>query len=146
MKIKLIKSIILVLLAIIICIPSNVYALDDLINNADKFLEAQDSNLKTINKTSLKSTSDWIYNTLFIIAIVLAIIVGTIIGIQFVTGSVEQQAKVKETLVPYIVGVFIVFASFTIWKIAIKIGEDIAPNPTVKTSINSEYKIKVALN
>ena len=135
MKIKLIKSIILVLLAIIICIPSNVYAevrLYEIITSGDNFLKAQDSNIKTINTQGLKETSDSIYNTLFIIAVALAVIVGTIIGIQFVTGSVEQQAKVKETLVPYIVGVFIVFASFTIWKIAISIGEDVADkNPTV---------------
>ena len=144
MKNKLIKSIILVLLAIIICIPSKAYAsggsdekinnaggLDKIINNGDNFLKKQDLSIKTIRTESLDNTSNWIYHILFIIGLAVSLIVGFIIAIQFITGSVEQQAKVKETLVPYIIGVFVIVASVTIWKIAINIGNAVAPNPTV---------------
>ena len=45
-----------------------------------------------------------------------------IIGIQFIVGSVDEKAKIKETLVPYVIGVFIIFSAFGIWKIVMSIG------------------------
>jgi len=45
-----------------------------------------------------------------------------IIGIQFIIGSVDEKAKIKETLVPYVIGVFIIFSAFGIWKIVMSIG------------------------
>ena len=65
--------------------------------------------------------SDTLYNILFTIGVVVAAIFGIIIGIQFVTGSVEQKAKVKETLIPYFVGCFVIFGAFGIWKLVITI-------------------------
>ena len=52
-----------------------------------------------------------------------------VIGIQFIVASVDEKAKIKETLVPYIVGVFIIFSAFTVWKIAIGIGNKVSPTP-----------------
>ena len=74
MKIKLIKSIILVLLAVVICVPSNVYAevrLYEIITSGDNFLKAQDPNMNTItlytideegNITSVESLNEDIIN------------------------------------------------------------------------------------
>ena len=57
------------------------------------------------------------------------LLVGTIIGIQFMLASAEDKAKVKEALVPYIIGCVVIFGAFTIWSIAVKLGQDIAPTP-----------------
>ena len=38
-------------------------------------------------------------------------------------GGAEGQAKVKEMLLPFVVGCIIVFGGFGFWKIAITIGE-----------------------
>lgn len=54
------------------------------------------------------------------------LIVGTIIGIQFMVASAEDKAKVKEALVPYIIGCAVIFGAFTIWSIVVNIGQDIA--------------------
>lgn len=51
--------------------------------------------------------------------------VGTIIGIQFMLASAEDKAKVKEALVPYVVGCFVIFGAFTIWSTVVNIGQDI---------------------
>ena len=40
---------------------------------------------------------NYIYNILFIAAIVIAFAIGIIIGIQFIIGTVDDKAKVKET-------------------------------------------------
>lgn len=95
--------------------------LDNYINQAEDFLSKADNELP-INETALKDTSTTIFNTLFAIAIAVATIVGMIIGIQFIMGSPTEKAQIKETLVPYAIGVFVVFASFTIWKIVVEIG------------------------
>ena len=92
--------------------------------------------IEILDQEKLKSTSETIYNILFAIALVLAVGVGLVIGIQFIFGSVEEQAKVKETLVPYIIGVVIIFSAFTIWKIAVEIGNDVAPTPEASGSSN----------
>ena len=116
------KVIIILLLMNIISLPT--YAMDDIISQGDSFIGAANTTLP-INTNALHTTSNDIYNILFTIAVVLAVAVGMMIGIQFMIGSVEEQAKVKETLVPYIIGVFVVFASFTIWKIVVSIGNSL---------------------
>lgn len=122
---KVVASIILIFI-MCVCLSNNVCAMDNVISAGDSFLQAGESSEAVIDEDSLKETSNYIYNVLVAIAIVIAIVMGTIIGIQFITGSVEQQAKVKETLIPYIIGVFVVFSAFTIWKIAVTIGNNVS--------------------
>ena len=47
------------------------------------------------------------------------------LGIQFMVGSVDQKAKVKDSLIPYIVGCFVIFGAFGIWKIVLTILENV---------------------
>lgn len=69
----------------------------------------------------IEEMSDMIYNILLILGIVIAVIVGMIIGIKFMTGGAEEKAKVKEILIPYIAGCVVIFGGFTIWKIVVTI-------------------------
>jgi len=126
----------LALILITICNSNSVLAMDETITQADGFLGA--ANESPIDQEALKSTSDYVYNVLFTIAVVLAFAVGMIIGIKFMFGSVEEQAKVKETLVPYVIGVFVVFASFTIWKIVVSIGEEVSPTTYISANNSQE--------
>lgn len=57
-------------------------------------------------------------------------IVGTILGIQFMVASAEDKAKVKEAIVPYVVGCIVIFGAFTIWGTAVNIGQDVLFNIT----------------
>lgn len=117
---------------------------DDIISQGDNFL-ATAGNDKVIDETALKDTSDYIYNILFTIGVVLSVAIGMIIGIQFIMGSVEEKAKVKETLIPYVVGVFVIFAAFTIWKIVVSIGNEVAPTGSIQTiqTVDNNYVYKV---
>lgn len=115
---------IILILAIFTYMPNKVYglsSLDNMVHSADDFIQ-EGANGNVIDKDKLHETSNYIYNILFTIAVVLAVAVGMVIGIQFITGSVDEKAKIKETLIPYIVGVFVIFSAFTIWKIAVNIG------------------------
>lgn len=64
-------------------------------------------------------------------------IVGIIIGIQFLIASAEDKAKVKEALVPYIVGCIVIFGAFTIWSIAVNMGQSIAGGGTGNSGSSS---------
>lgn len=116
--------IILIILLALTYLSNKTYAMDNIIGGGDSFLAAA-GNTSVIDEKELSETSNYIYNILFTIAVVLAFAIGMVIGIQFIIGGVAEQAKIKETLVPYVIGVFIVFAAFTIWKIAVNIGNSI---------------------
>lgn len=145
MKNILAKIIVLILLLAMINIPNSTYAMDTVISDGDSFIAAANTTLP-IDKDALQTTSNDIYNILFTIAVVLAIAIGMIIGIQFMIGSAAEQAKVKETLVPYVIGVFVVFASFTIWKIAVNIGNDVSPTPEGVVTLETSYTITKKYN
>lgn len=122
-----IKKIIYVILLIILSIGINLaytktYAastVDDVMNGADGFLKAGSDTV--IQDGTLKDTSDFLFNLLLAIAIVIAVIIGMVIGIKFMMAGIEEKAKLKEALMPYFVGCFVVFGAFGIWKLAVTI-------------------------
>lgn len=93
--------------------------LDTIIDSADSFINSGTDN--KISDKNLQQLSESIYSILLIVGIIVAVIIGAILGIRFMTGSVEQQADVKKLLVPYIAGCVVVFGAFGIWKIAVTI-------------------------
>lgn len=98
------------------------FGLSEVISSGDKFIQdgVQDAN-PTIEENDLQEMSNLLYNTLLIIAIVIAVVWGMIIGIKFMTGSIEEKAKIKETLIPYIAGCIVIFGAFTIWALVVNI-------------------------
>ena len=66
-----------------------------------------------------------IYQILLVLGIVAAVIIGLILSIKFITGGLEEQAKIKEMLVPYVVGCIVIFTAFTIWQIVVNILQDV---------------------
>lgn len=113
------------ILIITLCIFSLImpksYALGDIITSADDFLETGKDKSNVLSDDTIKDMSDLIYNLLLILGIVIAVIFGLMIGIQFMTGSSSEKAKVKETLVPYIAGCIVLFGAFGIWKLVVTI-------------------------
>lgn len=97
------------------------YAIDNIMSSGKDFLDSADRDTP-LDESKLGETSNYIYNILFVIAVVIAFAIGIIIGIQFIVGTVDDKAKVKETLVPYIIGVIVIFGAFGIWKFAMNVG------------------------
>lgn len=118
------KSIIILLVISIffICIPtySKALTLTEIFDGADKMLaEANDDDLFDANNE--KEAIDTIYWLAMGIAIVAALIIGMVLGIQFITSGASGQAKVKEKLIPYGVGCVVAFGAFGIWKLVLDI-------------------------
>ena len=93
---------------------------DSVISGADEFIQTgKQSDMGTINENSLNSVSSDLYNLFFLLGTILAVIIGVVLGIQFVTSGVEGKAKVKEALIAYVIGCCVIFGSVAIWKICI---------------------------
>ena len=93
--------------------------IDGVMSGAEGFLEKGKD--VPINENKLASTSNIIFAIVLGIAMVIAVIVGMIIGIKFMVASIDEKAKVKEALVPYVVGCAVAFGAIGIWKLAITI-------------------------
>ena len=127
---------ILLILIFLICIISSlnfVYAVeesseestvDDIFDQADDFIHQGEEQLSAtggIDETLLSNTTDFLYNLLLAVGIVLAVGVGSVLGIKYMMGSVEEKAEYKQTLVAYLISCVVVFGAFGIWKLAINI-------------------------
>ncbi len=99
---------------------TNAAALSNIVSGADGFIQNGQGSSK-IDNDDIHNLSDSLYNILLIIGTVIAMIVGVVLGIQFMTGSIEVKSKVKESLIPYVVGCVVIFGAFGIWKLAITI-------------------------
>lgn len=101
--------------------------LEDILSSGDSFIQEGKNNLRdnqnaaTLNLSKLQTTSNIIYNVLLTIGIAIAVIVGAILGVQFMWGSIEQKTKAKEALMPYAIGCVVVFGAFGIWKLCVMV-------------------------
>lgn len=59
--------------------------------------------------TKVAEKAGGVLNIIQIIGIVLSIIVLIALGIKYMLGSVEQKAEFKHTMIPYLIGVAILF-------------------------------------
>ena len=99
--------------------------LDDVLSKGDDFLNAADDTTNTIDEGDLQELSGFISGVLLSIAIGFTILSGVILGIKFVTQSIEDKAKIKESMVPWIIGILVSFGAFTIWEIAVNVFQNL---------------------
>ena len=136
MKSKILKNIVVLIIALtIIMLPKFTKARYDeerfedfrtpqgTIEGADGFIGA--ANGTPLKEKSLQDASDTLASTLMIVGVVVAMIVITALGIKFMTGSVEEKAKVKETLIPFVIGCIIIFGAYTIWNIVLQLTQSL---------------------
>ena len=121
----LIKIVIILIVFEMINVPvANAGFWDEIIDSGNSFVsngknEAQKDS--DINDATLKDITDQIYNSLLVIGIFASVLIGGILGIQIMWGSIEQQVKAKEMLMPYAAGCIVVFGAFGIWKLCVTI-------------------------
>ncbi len=126
---KISKALIKILVVLIILqftIPINTSKAafwSDIFTYGDNFVETgasqQDSNAASDEKT-MEIMND-LYSVLFPLGVVITVIIGGVLGIKFMMASADDKAKVKESMVPYVVGCAVIYGAFGIWKIAIEI-------------------------
>lgn len=122
-KNKSVRSIINIILIsmIIICLWSS-YSFADISDDATSFIEAGSSATPDgTSRTAMTSEISEIAGLLTGLGIIVAVIVAAVLGIQFMVGSTEQQAKIKESIIPYVCGCAVIFGALTIWQLIINL-------------------------
>ena len=138
---KIIIKIFIILILMNVIFSQGSYAAADVIEDGKDFLQAGDPIESVIDEGKLQETSSDIYKVLLSIAICVSVIIGAILGFQFILGSAEGKAKVSEALAPYIIGCIVVFGAFTIWKVAVNMGNKMESSykPTYATTDFSKW-------
>ena len=128
-KYKKFFTILIVLIALILIQNTKCFAASsfgDVINGGSSFInEGLNTNTIVPTQETFKNTSDLIFNVLSIMGVIVLVIWGMVLGIKFITGSVEEQAEVKKGLIPYGVGCVIILGAYTIWRIVVTIASQL---------------------
>jgi len=117
MKVKRIIVLICILIMLIFLNLNICYAADLGIGNLDNY---KTDNIQMGNLASRAGTVLGIIQT---IGSVLAVVMLIIIGIKYMLGSIEEKAEYKKTLIPYLIGAFLVFTGTLIPNIIYKIAQ-----------------------
>lgn len=128
MKLKSLIIVALIIVINIILFNTNIVraaGISDVISGGESFINAGTSGDVTIDQDKLKDTSNTIYNILLILGMAIAVVISGILGIQFMIGSAEEKAKIKDALIPFVIGCIVIFGAFGIWKIFINIGNNL---------------------
>ena len=72
---------------------------------------------KAGDTTKVTTIGGKIINIIKVVGIVVGIAVVLIIGIKYMTGSVEQKAEYKKVMIPYIIGAVLLVAGTSIVKV-----------------------------
>ena len=107
-KKNIIINILIILITIItistVIIPNYCYAEDKL-----GLGDLNDYEGKNPGSTKLETKANMILAYIRNIGIILSVIILIVIGIKYMMGSVEEKANYKETLLPYLIGAFLLF-------------------------------------
>lgn len=142
---KLIKAITIALVSMFILYSSfNVSeaGIADIIKGGDSFIHADDdSNSTVFNGQAEEKGVSQLYYIALGVGIAAAVIVGVILGIQFIISGAEGQAKIKEKILPYIIGCIVIFGAFGIWRVTISLTQKVVPESESNTQTeDTEFK------
>ena len=125
------KRIICLIVILVMMFTVNVCATDtlgDIINGANSFVsqptgvdEATVSQPTGIDETKLADLIKSLTNIGLAIGTIVAVVVGVIIAIKFMTDGAQGRADLKTALTPYVIGVAILFGAYGIWVIVINV-------------------------
>lgn len=67
-----------------------------------------------VNTEGITNLGNSIVAVVRIVGIVVAVVILLVLGIKYMMGSAEEKAEYKKSMIPYIVGAVLIFASTTI--------------------------------
>ena len=94
----------------------------EIIDRAKGFLNSGDQiDDEVFKHDETKKAIDEMYYSALAIGIVLAIFVGMVLGIKFITGGVSEKAKIKDSLIPFAIGAIVIFGAFGKWRLVLNL-------------------------
>lgn len=129
MKIKKIFLIVFLIILVLLMLSSELYAftVSEWFSQAESAIKtgSQKGNNK-IDTGKLKDASNILFNVLLGVGTGVAVIVGAILGLQFMQAGIDKKVQVKESLVAYVVSCVVLFGAFGIWKLIVTIMSSIS--------------------
>ena len=122
-KIHIILVVLIIVLNCMTTVVSARFSLADVFNNARNFPHPNSE----ISVSELRNMQGVVYNLLFSVGVIIAVVGIAILGVQFITSSPEGKADIKEKMVPFTVGCIVVFGGLVIWRIAVNVIQSVAP-------------------
>ena len=102
----------IVVLSIIFCILA--IGVMSYATTAGEVLEGLTGEGANVNTEGIKGLGNSIIAVVRIVGIVIAVVILLVLGIKYMMGSAEEKAEYKKSMIPYIVGAVLIFASTTI--------------------------------
>lgn len=90
----------------------------------------------------LEGIGEEVLGIVTVIGYAMAIIISIIIGIKYMTGSVEEKAGYKKSMLPYIIGCAVLVAAPTITNVIYDASKDFKTSAVIKTKICNCGSIK----
>ena len=115
-----ILSIALIVLTVLLAI-SNVVLATGIPGKIDQIAKGNDK-ADTSKVVNLGATIVTIMQT---VGVVVAVVVLLVLGIKYMMGSAEEKAEYKKTMIPYLVGAVLIFASTTIVNVVYNIANGV---------------------
>lgn len=113
-KMKLI-SMVVVIMIMIFTLLSAVYEVKADFNPGDIINKVgTEANTTNVDTTSLNTKAGKILAYIRNIAVIAGVIVITILGVKYMTGSLEEKAEYKKSFIPLIVGIIVIMAATAI--------------------------------
>ena len=120
-------TVIIISVLLIFNIPIYSNALDSVLSAGKDFINEGNSGTGitlTDKESKIKEISNTVSSILLTIAFGVTLVSGIIMGINFIMQSVEEKAKIKESMMPWIIGIIISFGAYGIWKLVMGIFYD----------------------
>ena len=94
-------------------------SLGNILQGADNFItQGQGQQEDTINQSELHSTVNFLYQLFAGVGLVVATVVGIIIGIKLMmAASSDEKAHYKHQLIAYVIGVVVIVGAIGIWQL-----------------------------
>ena len=95
-----------------------------------------------VDQNTVTKYTNNVYSILYIVAIVVSVIALMILGLKYIIGSATDKAEYKKTLIPVLIGIFIVACITSILGVIASFGGSINDSAdTVIIANNSDYYI-----
>lgn len=111
MKIKLIKSLLLIIVIMLMLSTSSFGRTQPYLEDLEDYNPQVETNS---GSTYIKETTGKILGVINVVGVVCSVAVLGIMGINYMAGSVEEKAEYKKTMSGYIIGAVILFSASTI--------------------------------
>lgn len=127
-KKKILIQIIMLIMMIVLLIPNQARAgqgTQSYIVNPNDFNPNANGGIKQNDINTVTRMVKPVVNVIAIIGTIASVVTLMLIGLKYMMGSVEEKAEYKKTMIPYLIGVIILFGISTFLNIILKMTQGV---------------------